>query len=167
MCIRLEDVDNPPNRKGLNLGISSSLIPFPTMPLCNAMQLTQDIHATQHAQPQNHTTPEADVIQRLPALDPLRPLQHHNRQLAHLRQEAVPPDLLRDAPHDDLVADGRDEEGDQRRHRPADVRARRAVDVPPEEVVHGDVPLARELEPVCTVPPVGVEVPICEACADC
>lgn len=40
---------------------------------------------------------------------------------------------------------------------------RRAVDVPPEEVVHGDVPFAGEFEPVARIPPVGVELAVCEA----
>ncbi|KAJ8107181.1 hypothetical protein OPT61_g9042 [Boeremia exigua] len=47
--------------------------------------------------------------------------------------------------------------------RPREVRFRRAVDVAPEEVVHGDVPLAREFEPVAGIPPVGVELAVCEA----
>lgn len=36
-----------------------------------------------------------------------------------------------------------------------------------EEVMHGDVPLAGEFEPVGAVPPVGVEVPVCEAFTSC
>ena len=36
--------------------------------------------------------------------------------------------------------------------------------MPTEEVVHGDIPLAREFEPVEAVPPVGVEATIGEAC---
>ena len=40
--------------------------------------------------------------------------------------------------------------------------SRGGVDVASEEVVHGDVPFAGEFEPVCAVPPVGVEVAVCE-----
>lgn len=42
--------------------------------------------------------------------------------------------------------------------------ARRRVHVTAKEVVHGNVPLARELEPVEAVPPVGVEAAVGEAC---
>ena len=42
--------------------------------------------------------------------------------------------------------------------------ARRRINVATEEVVHGDIPLARELEPVEAVPPVGVEAAVGEAC---
>ena len=38
------------------------------------------------------------------------------------------------------------------------------VDVPPEEIVHRDIPFPAEFEPVKGVPPVRVELPVCEAC---
>jgi hypothetical protein len=44
------------------------------------------------------------------------------------------------------------------------VAARGRVDVAAEEVVHGLVPFAGELEPVAAVPPVGVELAVGEAC---
>lgn len=57
-----------------------------------------------------------------------------------------------------------DEEGEAHRNGAGEVgAARRAVHVPTEEVVHGDVPLAGELEPVQRVPPVGVELAVGEA----
>jgi len=61
------------------------------------------------------------------------------------------------------MADGRNEKGDERGHRSADVRSRGGVDVATEEVVHGNVPFAGEFEPVGAVPPVGVEVSVAEA----
>ena len=36
--------------------------------------------------------------------------------------------------------------------------------MPPEEIVHGDIPFPAEFEPVEGVPPVRVELPVCEAC---
>lgn len=61
------------------------------------------------------------------------------------------------------MTDGGDEEGDEGGHGTANMRTRGGVDVATEEVVHRDVPLAGELEPVGTVPPVGVEVAVREA----
>lgn len=42
--------------------------------------------------------------------------------------------------------------------------ARRRVHVAAEEVVYGNIPLARELEPIEAIPPVGVEAAVGEAC---
>ena len=56
-----------------------------------------------------------------------------------------------------------DEECNPRRHRSAQFHtARSDVNVPPEEVVDGDIPLATEFQPVQRVPPVGVELAVRE-----
>lgn len=62
------------------------------------------------------------------------------------------------------MPDGGDEEGDECCHGSADMGAGCGVDVAAEEVVYGNVPFAGEFEPVDAVPPVGVEVSVCEAC---
>lgn len=62
------------------------------------------------------------------------------------------------------MGEGGDEEGDDGGEGPREVVLGRAVDVPPEEVVDGYVPLAGEFEPVARVPPVGVELAVREAC---
>lgn len=85
--------------------------------------LTKNIQRAHHTQPQDHRAPKTHIIQHLPPLNPPRPLQHHNWQLAHLAQEPVAADFLRDASHDDFVADGGDEEGDEGGHGAADVGA--------------------------------------------
>lgn len=118
---------------------------------------------TYQTQSQNHRTPEADIVQRLFPADPLGALQHDDRKLEHLAHKAVTAELLGDAGHDDLVANGRHEERDDGRGTPPDMRARRTVDVSSEEAVDGNIPLAAELHPVCAVPPVAVKVSIGEA----
>lgn len=128
--------------------------------------LYQHIQTTNATQPQNHTTPKTDIIQRLLPFHPPRALQHHNRQLQHLRHEAIPTDLFGDASQNDLVTDGADEKGDERGDGSTQVWSGGAVDVPPEEVVYGDVPFTREFKPVGGVPPVGVEVAVGEAWAE-
>ena len=59
---------------------------------------------------------------------------------------------------------GREKKGDESSEGPRDAEGRdgRVVDVPEQEVVHGSVPVARELVPGRTVPPVGVEAAVRE-----
>ncbi len=59
------------------------------------------------------------------------------RQLAHLEEEQVPPELLEDAPHDQLVDAGGEEEGYERRGVLVDLHRRdgAVVDVAEEEDV--------------------------------
>jgi hypothetical protein len=52
------------------------------------------------------------------------------------------------------MPDSGNEEGNERGHGSSDMWARGGVDVASEEVVHGDVPFAGELEPVGAVPPI-------------
>lgn len=66
---------------------------------------------TYQAETQNHRGPEANIVQGFAAANPLRALKDDNRQLEHLTHEAVPAELLGDAGHDNLVANGRDEKG--------------------------------------------------------
>jgi hypothetical protein len=61
------------------------------------------------------------------------------------------------------VSDGADQERDECRHGSSDVGSRSAVDMSAKEVVNWDIPFAGELKPIGTVPPVRVEVPVCEA----
>lgn len=103
--------------------------------------------STHHRQPKNHRDPETDVVEHLPAANVLCPLQHDDGQLHHLSEEAVPPQLLRDTAHDQLVADGADEERDESGDRPGEAWAGGAVDVPAQEMMDGDVPFAGEFEP--------------------
>lgn len=123
----------------------------------------QCIKVTYQAEAQNHGTPKTDIVERLAAPNPFGALHHDDGQLQHLADEAVAANLLCDAGHDNLVADGGDEEGDEGGKGLAGVGARGAVDVAAQEGVDGDVPLARKLHPVGRVPPVGVEVVVGEA----
>lgn len=66
---------------------------------------------TYQAETQNHRGPEANIVQGFAATNPLCALKDNNRQLEHLTHEAVPAELLGDAGHDNLVANGRDEKG--------------------------------------------------------
>lgn len=115
---------------------------------------------THQTQPQDHTTPKANIIQRLLAPDQLGLLQHHNRQLEHLANETIASQLLGDTGHNDLVAYGRDQKGNDGRVGLADMRPAGAVYVSPQEIVYGHVPLAGKFHPVRAVPPVRVEVAI-------
>lgn len=114
-------------------------------------------------QPQYHRGPERDIVKSLLAADVLCALQHDDRELQHLADEAVTPELLGDAGHDDLVSHGGDEKRDDGGVGAADVGPRGAVDVTAQEAVDGYVPLAAELHPVGAVPPVAVEVAVGEA----
>ena len=116
--------------------------------------------ATYQAKAQNHAAPEADVVECLPPTHKARALQHDYRKLHHLTDEAVAAYLLADAAHDDLVAHGADEEGDGSRAGLPYVWPAGAVDMASQEAVYGHVPLAGELHPVGTIPPVAVEVAV-------
>lgn len=61
------------------------------------------------------------------------------------------------------MSNGRDKEGDQCRHGTPNVWSGSAVHVSSKEVVNWDVPFSGELEPIGTVPPVRVEMPVREA----
>ena len=63
------------------------------------------------------------------------------------------------------MRDSADEKCDSCRHRPRQGDTTRgAVNVPSEEIVNRYVPFAAELEPVQTIPPIWVELSICESC---
>jgi hypothetical protein len=64
------------------------------------------------------------------------------------------------------VREGADEEGGEGGEGAGEGIAGGGVDVAAEEVVDGDVPFAGELEPVARVPPVGVELAVCETCGE-
>jgi hypothetical protein len=133
------------------------------LPLSIQSSLAKDIHRAQHTQPQNHRAPKTHIIQHPLPLNPPRPLEHHNRKLAHLSQKSISPNLLRNTRHHYLMPNSTDKKGDKCRHGTTDMWSGGAVDVPAEKMVHGDVPFSRELEPVGAVPPVRVEMSIGEA----
>jgi hypothetical protein len=119
---------------------------------------------THHTQPQHHTTPKQHIIQQRPPPHPLAPLHHDNRHLQHHGEKPIAPELPCNASHDELVREGADEEGGEGGEGTGEGVSARGVDVAAEEVVDGDVPFAGELEPVAGVPPVGVELAVCETC---
>lgn len=118
---------------------------------------------THQTQPQNHTTPKQHIVQQRALPDPRQPLHHNNRHLHHHHKKPIPPKLPRNTPHNQLMRQRTNHKRRHGRKRPAHSRARRRVHVTAEEMVHGDIPLARELEPVEAVPPVGVEAAVGEA----
>lgn len=118
---------------------------------------------THHAQAQNHAAPEQHVVEQATLPNVLAPLHQHNRHLQHHGHEAVAAEFARNAAHDQLVRKTGNEKGDECRHGSRHGVARSAVDVPPEEVVNGNVPLAGKLQPVKAVPPVRVELPVGKA----
>ena len=118
---------------------------------------------THHTQPQHHTAPKQNIIQQRSAFHILASLDHNDGHLQHHSKEAVATELSRNAAHHQLMRKRRDEKRDKRGQGPRQMVFGRRVDVAPEEVVHGDVPLAGELQPVAAVPPVGVELAVCEA----
>ena len=103
---------------------------------------------TYHTQSKNHTTPEQHIVQQCPASDPFTSLHHNDRHLQHHGEEAVASELSGDAAHDQLMRKCRDEERDERSKRAREMVLRCAVDVPPEEVVHGNVPFAGKFKPI-------------------
>jgi hypothetical protein len=83
--------------------------------------LAENIHRAQHTQSQNHRAPKTHIIQYPLPLNPLSPLQHHNRKLAHLSQESISPYLLRDTRHYYLMPNSTDEKGDKCGHGTTDM----------------------------------------------
>lgn len=75
-------------------------------------------------------------------------------QLAHLEKEEVAPELLEEAPHDQLVDAGREEEGDEGRRVAVHLHRRdgTVVDVPKEEVVDGPGKWVGVISCVCLSP---------------
>ena len=53
-----------------------------------------------------------------------------------------------------------DEESDNGSRRTRELATRSRVDVTTEEVVNGNVPFTRELEPIAAVPPISVEMTV-------
>lgn len=116
--------------------------------------------STYHAQAKNHRAPETDIVQQPLSPDPLCLLNHHNGQLAHLRQKSIPPNLLRNTSHHNLMADSTHQKHNQHCHLLANMRPTRRVNVSSQEMMDRDVPLARKLQPISAVPPIAVEQPI-------
>ena len=121
------------------------------------------IQSTHYAQPKYHADPEHDIIEQRPAPHKLRSLDRNDGQLCHLRQEPVSPEFLRDTAHHELMPKRTHEESDQRRHIFADMHAARAVNMTSQEVMDGDVPFSRKLQPVAAIPPIRVEMAVREA----
>ena len=78
-------------------------------------------------------------------------LNRDDGKLQHHSQETVAAQLFRDAAHDELVGDGADEESRDHGYGLGSVAASGVVDVTAEEMVHRDVPFAREFKPVFVV----------------
>lgn len=112
------------------------------------------MEATYHAQSQNHTTPEQDIIEQRSTPDPPASLNHDNGHLQHHCNKAIATELSSDATHDKLVGQAGYEEGDDGGHRSGHGVQGSAIDMASEEVVDWNVPLTTELKPVRTVPPV-------------
>lgn len=87
------------------------------------------------------------VQSRLPA-EVARFLDRHNGQLQHHGAEPVAAQLLRDAAHDQLVGNRAHQEGDEHGDGLGEMRQRGEIHVAAEEVVDGNVPLAREFQPL-------------------
>jgi hypothetical protein len=118
---------------------------------------------TYHAQTQDHTAPKQDVVENGPVADPWAALDQDYRHLQHHRNEAVSAELASDATHDQLVCYTRDQEGDEGGHGTGHGVAGCRIDMATEEMMDGNVPFTRELEPVQTVPPVRIELSVGEA----
>ena len=111
------------------------------------MSSYQHIKRTHDTQPQNHRNPETHVVEQRPSSDEVGPLQRYNGELQHHREESVAAQFLCDAAHDELMQQCRYQERDGGAGAFGDVGTRSRIHVTPQEVVHGNVPLARELEP--------------------
>jgi hypothetical protein len=118
---------------------------------------------TYHAQTQDHTAPEQDIVENGSVADPSAALDQDYRHLQHHRNEAVPTELASDAAHDQLVCYTRDQEGDEGGHGTGHRVTRRRIDMATEEMMDRNVPFTRKLEPVQTVPPVRIELSVSEA----
>jgi len=122
-----------------------------------------DWKLTHQAQAQNHAAPEANIVESLAAPHPLCPLKHDDRELQHLADKSIASQLLCDAGHDNFMANGANEEGDDGRISLANVGSAGWIDMATQEAVDRHIPLARKLHPVGAVPPVAVEMAVGKA----
>jgi len=120
------------------------------------------VKTAQQTQSQNNAAPKHGVVEDPFASYVATSLRGHNGQLQHHGHESVAAQFLRDAAHDQLVAQRADQERERHGNGVAEMNSRGEVDVPSEEVVDWDVPLSTEFQPVGAVPPVGVEVAVGE-----
>ena len=125
--------------------------------------LNQHVKTAHHAQAQYHAAPKCRIVQHPPSPNQLTPLQRHDRQLQHHGKKPIPAKFLGDAAHDQLVAQRTDQESNDHGHGRGKVRLGREEDVPAQEMVDGDVPLAAEFEPVAGIPPIRVKMAVGEA----
>ena len=70
----------------------------------------QNIQAAHAAQPENHAEPERRIVENPAATNQGAPLDGHDRQLQHHSDKPVTSQLLRDAPHDQLMTQRTDQE---------------------------------------------------------
>ena len=115
---------------------------------------------TYHAQAKYHRTPEERIVEYFSVTDPPATLHQDYRHLQHHGNEAISTEFAGNATHDELVCYTRDQEGYESGHGTGHGIARCRINVATEEMVDGNVPLARELEPVETVPPVRIELSV-------
>ena len=127
---------------------------------CSQSQVQRHDHAGACAD----TECEDDIGQLWSRAQELGVAQGGPGKLGQLEQEQVAPDLLEDGEHGDFVEHGAQQEGEEGGLGLAEVqRAHGAVvDVSQQELVDGDVPDSAELLEGDAVPPVTVEVPVCE-----
>lgn len=102
-------------------------------------------------------------VQKCPAPDGLASLNRNNGNLKHHGESTITPQFLGDAAHDKFVSSCANEESNDGSGGARESGSRGRIDVTAQEAVNRDVPLARELEPVTTVPPVGIEVAVRKA----
>lgn len=86
-------------------------------------------------------------VEQCSPLHKIGSLQSHDRQLQHLCQKPITPQLLRDTTHYKFVAERADEKCDQRSHVARHVRSRSKIDMAAQKMMDRDVPFARKLQP--------------------
>jgi hypothetical protein len=116
-----------------------------------------------HAQTRDHAAPEQDIVEDGTVANPWAALDQDYRHLQHHGKETVSTEFASDAPHNQLMCYTRHQEGDECGYGTGHRVARCRVDMATEEMMDRDVPFARELKPVQTVPPVRVELPVGKA----
>lgn len=128
----------------------------------SAQTSDQHIETAHGTETEDHAAPEGGIVEDPSAADQLAALQGDNGQLQHHGDEAIAAQFLGDAAHDELVAEGTDQECNGHGHRSGDICFGGEKHVAAQEMVDGNVPLAAELEPIAAVPPIRVEVAIGE-----
>jgi hypothetical protein len=96
---------------------------------------------TYHAQSEDHTAPEQNVVQQCPALHPLASLHHDYWHLKHHGKKPVSSKLPCDAAHHQFMCECRYEKGDKGSERARQMILGGRVDVSTEEMMNWYIPL--------------------------